>query len=42
MAVSNSGIELPEWLFDVDDEDDVDNNNSLLQELDIDLSHIYR
>ena len=33
---------LPSWWFEVDDEDDVDNNTSLLQELEIDLPLIYR
>jgi len=33
---------LPNWIFDVDSEDEYDNNNvSLLEELDIDLIHIY-
>lgn len=35
--------ELPSWLFDVDEEDeDMSNGKSLLQELEIDVDHIYR
>ena len=33
---------LPSWWFEVDDEDDIDTNTSLLQELEIDLPQIYR
>jgi len=33
---------LPAWWFDVDDEDDVETQASLLQELDIDVALIYR
>jgi hypothetical protein len=33
---------LPSWWFEVDEEDDIDTNTSLLQELEIDLPHIYR
>lgn len=32
---------LPSWWFEVDEVDDIDTNTSLLEELDIDLSHIY-
>ena len=35
--------QLPLWIFEVDDEDEaVDENTSLLQELEIDLTHIYK
>lgn len=33
---------LPTWWFEVDEVDDIDTNISLLQELEIDLPHIYR
>ena len=35
-------IELPSWIFDVDDEDEIEGNSSLLEELEIDPAHIYR
>jgi hypothetical protein len=42
----NSGeerVELPSWIFDVDDNDEEDETRtSLLQELEIDPTHIYR
>jgi hypothetical protein len=37
-----SGIQLPSWIFDVDEEDEIDMDTPLLQELDIDISQIYR
>jgi hypothetical protein len=36
------GNELPSWIFDVDDEDEVQGDASLLEELEIDPGHIYR
>ena len=42
MSRHGKGIELPGWIFDVDEEDVVDNNSSLLQELEIDVNHIYK
>ncbi len=38
----HQGIELPSWIFDVDDEDEIDGDSSLLEELEIDPAHIYR
>jgi hypothetical protein len=42
----NQGIELPSWLFDVDEDDEeltsASGTSTLLQELEIDLEHIYR
>ena len=39
----NSGhIELPSWIFDVDEDDEIDPDTPLLVELDIDIAHIYR
>lgn len=40
--VENQHDSLPSWWFEVDDEDDIDTNTSLLQELEIDLPQIYR
>ena len=37
-----TGDELPAWIFDVDDDDNYDENSSLLQELEIDLNLIYK
>lgn len=42
MTRQGQGIELPDWLFDVDEEDEDDLDSSLLQELEIDPEHIYR
>ena len=41
---ANRVIELPEWIFDVDEDDEASDNTSqtLLQELDIDANQIYR
>lgn len=39
---NSTAIELPGWIFDVDEEDEIDLNTPLLQELDIDLHHIFR
>ena len=41
---STSGLErhLPNWIFDIIDEDEVDMEAPLLQELDIDISNILR
>jgi hypothetical protein len=36
------GIELPSWIFDVEDEDEIEGDASLLEELEIDPAHIYR
>ncbi len=36
------GIQLPEWIFDIDDEDEISEDQSILQELEIDPSLIYR
>ena len=36
------GIQLPEWIFDIDDEDEISEDKSILQELEIDPSLIYR
>jgi hypothetical protein len=36
------GIELPSWIFEVDDEDEIAGGSSLLEELEIDPAHIYR
>lgn len=33
---------LPQWIFDVEDEDEYEGNSSLLQELEIDFVHIYK
>lgn len=38
----HQGIELPSWIFDVDDEDEIEGDSSLLEELEIDPAHIYR
>ena len=40
----NRDIKLPHWIFDVDSEDEYESNDSLtlLEELDIDLIHIYK
>ena len=35
-------IDLPDWIFDVDSDDEYDNDTSILQELDIDLNQIYK
>ena len=43
--INNSrDVKLPHWIFDVDSEDEYENNGSatLLEELDIDLLHIYK
>jgi hypothetical protein len=42
MSRHDKGIELPGWIFDVDEEDEIDGDSSLLQELEIDLAHIYK
>jgi hypothetical protein len=42
---SSSGHPLPSWIFDIDDNDDnndLPNQKSLLEELEIDPNHIYR
>lgn len=39
---NHQGIELPSWIFDVDDEDEIQGDSSLLEELEIDPAHIYR
>lgn len=40
---ANRVIELPEWMFDVDEEDDdSEDTATLLQALDIDVGQIYR
>ena len=39
---SNRDIKLPHWIFDVDSDDEYDENSGLLEELDIDIIHIYR
>lgn len=36
------GIDLPSWIFDVEDEDEIEGDASLLEELEIDPAHIYR
>ena len=41
-AVYDQSDDLPDWIFDIDDEDDVDINSPLLQELEIDINQIYR
>lgn len=33
---------LPGWMFDVDEEDEINMDTPILQELEIDLSYIYR
>jgi hypothetical protein len=33
---------LPGWIFEVDEDDEYEGSSSLLQELEIDISHIYR
>jgi hypothetical protein len=38
----NKVINLPDWIFDVDSDDEYDNDTSILQELDIDLNQIYK
>lgn len=40
--IGQQGIELPSWIFDVDDEDEIEGDSSLLEELEIDPAHIYR
>lgn len=36
-------VELPNWMFDIDDEDEtISSSKSLFQELEIDPNHIYR
>lgn len=36
-------VELPNWMFDIDDEDESANSSkTLFQELEIDPGHIYR
>jgi hypothetical protein len=39
-VAANKVIELPEWLFDVDEEDEISSSASLLEELDIDVNSI--
>ena len=39
---NQQGIELPSWIFDVDEEDEIEGDSSLLEELEIDPAHIYR
>lgn len=36
------GIELPSWIFEVDDEDEINYDKTLLEELEIDIAQIYR
>eukprot|EP01035_Chromulina_nebulosa_P020702 gene20702-26838_t len=39
---SVGGIDLPEWIFEVDEDDDIDIQTSILQELDIDPKQIFK
>lgn len=39
---NHPGIELPSWIFDVDEEDEIEGDSSLLEELEIDPAHISR
>jgi hypothetical protein len=41
-APPQQGIELPSWIFDVDEEDEIEGESSLLEELEIDPAHVYR
>ena len=41
-VISGNAADLPDWIFDVDDEDHIDNEKSLLEELEIDINHICR
>ncbi len=41
-APSIQNPSLPSWIFDIDDEDEISMDTPLLQELDIDINHIYR
>lgn len=40
-SATKTQAQLPDWIFDVDDEDEIDGSSSLLEELEIDLEHIY-
>lgn len=42
LTKTSQGIDLPDWIFDVDSEDEDDGQSSLLQELEVDIGHIYR
>mmetsp|Transcript_3266 Transcript_3266/g.5081 ORF Transcript_3266/g.5081 Transcript_3266/m.5081 type:complete len:224 (-) Transcript_3266:1194-1865(-) len=42
IATPKQGIELPRWIFEVDEEDEIQGDSSLLEELEIDPAHIYR
>ena len=42
IAATSVSTDLPDWLFDVDDEDDIDDNLPILEELEIDIHQIYR
>ncbi len=35
-------VELPSWIFDIDEEDEEESKTSLLEELEIDPAQIYR
>jgi hypothetical protein len=39
---NSTGIELPSWIFDVDEEDEIEMDTPLIQELDIDINYILR